>query len=106
MAQGRVWSGTDAKNNGLIDELGGLDDAVKAAAQMVNLETYGTQSYPKYKSGLERFMEDFGGATSKVKQNFIKEELGDDAYRILSEVKSGITRKGVQARMPYILTIK
>tara|TARA_R110002051_G_scaffold159536_1_gene230880 strand:- start:25887 stop:27647 length:1761 start_codon:yes stop_codon:yes gene_type:complete len=106
LAQGRVWSGTDAKNNGLIDELGGLDDAVKAAAQMVNLETYGTQSYPKYKSGLERFMEDFGGATSKVKQNFIKEELGDDAYRILSEVKSGITRKGVQARMPYILTIK
>jgi len=106
LAQGRVWSGTDAKNNGLIDELGGLDDAVKAAAQMVNLETYGTQSYPKYKSGLERFMEDFGGATSKVKQNFIKEELGDETYRILSEVKSGITRKGVQARMPYVLSIK
>ncbi|WP_047419031.1 signal peptide peptidase SppA [Cellulophaga sp. Hel_I_12] len=106
LAQGRVWSGTDAKNNGLIDELGGLDDAVKAAAQMVNLETYGTQSYPKYKSGLERFMEDFGGATSTLKQNFIKKELGDDAYRILLEFKTGITRKGVQARMPYVLSIK
>lgn len=106
MAQGRVWSGTDAKRIGLIDELGGLNDAVKAAAEMVNLSNYKTKDYPKYKSGLEQFMEDFGGATSKVKQQLIKEELGDEAYRVLNELKAGIHQKGVQAKMPFILTIK
>tara|TARA_R110000868_G_scaffold57646_5_gene178028 strand:- start:1169 stop:2929 length:1761 start_codon:yes stop_codon:yes gene_type:complete len=106
IAQGRVWSGVDAKNLGLIDELGGLDDAIKAAAEMVNIDTYGIKNFPKYKSGFERFMEDYGGASSKIKQDFIKEELGIEAYTILKEVKSAMQQKGVQARMPFVLSIK
>tara|TARA_R110002051_G_scaffold1150_4_gene5933 strand:+ start:1758 stop:3518 length:1761 start_codon:yes stop_codon:yes gene_type:complete len=106
IAQGRVWSGVDAKNLGLIDELGGLDDAIKAAAQMVSLDTYGIKNFPKYKSGFERFMEDYGGASSKIKQDFIKDEIGVEAYIILKEVKSAMQQKGVQARMPFSLSIK
>tara|TARA_R110000796_G_scaffold41772_4_gene103579 strand:- start:171607 stop:173367 length:1761 start_codon:yes stop_codon:yes gene_type:complete len=106
IAQGRVWSGVDAKNLGLIDELGGLDDAIKAAAEMVNIDTYGIKNFPKYKSGFERFMEDYGGASSKIKQDFIKEEIGIEAYTILKEVKSAMQQKGVQARMPFVLSIK
>ncbi|MBM1106051.1 signal peptide peptidase SppA [Aurantibacter crassamenti] len=106
MAQGRVWSGVDAKKLGLVDELGNLNDAIAEAAKMSNLEEYGIRKYPKYKSGLERFMEDFGGASAKVKQEFIEEEVGVEAYSILKQFKSVMQQKGVQARMPFVLEIK
>ena len=106
LAQGRVWSGVDAMQLGLIDELGGLEDAVKAAAEMVELDSYGIKKFPKYKSGFERFMEDFGGAKSKIKQDFIKEEIGIEAYAILKEVKLAMEQEGIQARMPFVLHIK
>ncbi len=106
IAQGRVWSGVDAHKLGLVDELGGLDEAIKGAAKMVNLDTYGVKKYPKYKTGFERFMEDFGGASSKIKQDFIKEEIGIEAYSILKEVKVAMNQEGVQARMPFVMSIK
>ena len=106
VAQGRVWSGVDAKKIGLIDEIGGLDDAIKAAAEIAGIKNYGINSYPKYKSGFERFMEDFGGASSKIKQDFIREEIGEETYSILKEVKSAMKQQGVQARMPFIMNIK
>lgn len=106
VAQGRVWSGVDAKNLGLVDEIGGLDDAIKAAAEIAGIKNYGINSYPKYKSGFERFMEDFGGASSKIKQDFIREEIGEETYSILKEVKSAMKQQGVQARMPFVMNIK
>lgn len=106
VAQGRVWSGVDAKKLGLVDEIGGLDDAIKAAAEIAGIKNYGINSYPKYKSGFERFMEDFGGASSKIKQDFIREEIGEETYSILKEVKSAMKQQGVQARMPFIMNIK
>lgn len=106
VAQGRVWSGVDAKNLGLVDELGGLEDAIKAAAKMVELKNYSIENFPKYKSGFEQFMEDFGGSSAEIKQNFIKEEIGIEAYSILKEVKSAMNQEGVQARMPFVISIK
>ncbi|QXP56050.1 signal peptide peptidase SppA [Cellulophaga sp. HaHa_2_95] len=106
MAQGRVWSGVDAKNLGLVDELGSLDDAIKSAAELADVASYGIKIFPKYKSGFERFMEDYGGASSKIKQDFIREELGLEAYSILKEVKAAMGQEGVQARVPFVLSIK
>lgn len=106
MAQGRVWSGVDAKRIGLIDELGNLDDALEEAAKMANLDTYGIRKYPKYKTGFERLMEDMGGAGAKLKQKLIKDEIGQEAYSILKEFKSVMEQKGIQARMPFELNIK
>ncbi len=106
MAQGRVWSGVDAKRIGLIDELGNLEDAIAEAAKMAELEDFGIRKYPKYKSGIERFMEDFGGATSQAKQGLIEREIGMEAYSILKEIKLAMQQKGVQARMPFVLDIK
>ncbi|SDE43281.1 protease-4 [Cellulophaga baltica] len=106
MAQGRVWSGIDAKNLGLVDELGSLDDAIKGAAELADVASYGIKIFPKYKSGFERFMEDYGGASSKIKQDFIREELGLEAYSILKEVKAAMGQEGVQARVPFVLSIK
>ena len=106
LAQGRVWSGADAKRIGLVDELGNLDDAIAAAATMANVEEYGIRKYPKYKTGFEKLMEDLGGASSKVKQDAIAEEIGVEAYQILKQVKSVMDQKGIQARMPFVLDIK
>jgi protease-4 len=104
LAQGRVWSGTDAKKLGLIDELGTLDDAIAEAAKMAELKEYGIKKYPKYKSGLERLIDDLGGTS--VKEEVLREELGTEAYSILKVVKSVLNQKGIQARLPFVLEIK
>ncbi|WP_136466117.1 signal peptide peptidase SppA [Flagellimonas onchidii] len=106
IAQGRVWSGVDAKANGLIDELGSLDDAIAAAAEMAELDTYGVRKYPKYKSDFERFMESFGGAKVKIGETLIREEIGNEAFQILKELKQLTKQKGIQAKMPFSLNIK
>jgi protease-4 len=106
LAQGRVWSGVDAKRIGLVDELGTLEDAIVAAADMAKLDTYSIRKYPKYKSGLERFMEDLEGASVGLKAKVISEEIGEENYQILKDLKSGMEQKGIQAKMPFTLNIK
>ncbi len=106
IAQGRVWSGVDAQKLGLVDEIGNLDDAIAAAAEMVELESYGVRKYPKYKSDFERLMDDLGGMKVKVGEQLVKEELGEDLYQTLKEIKGVTEQKGIQARMPYTLNIK
>ena len=106
LAQGRVWSGVDAKRLGLVDELGGLDDAIAGAANLAGLENYGLKKLPKYKSDFEQLMEDLGGASAKSKQAIIEQEIGFEAYTILKEIKTAMENKGVQARMPFTLRIK
>ncbi len=106
LAQGRVWSGTEAKELGLVDELGGLEDAIEAAALLADMDSYSIKKYPKYKTSLERFMEDFGGASILNKEQIIREEIGAEVYDVYKEVKSAMEQKGIQARLPFTLTIK
>ncbi len=106
LAQGRVWSGVDAKRLGLVDELGTLEDAIGEAAKLAELERYGIKKYPKYKSGFERFMEDLGGSSSKTRESIIEKEVGLEAYNIIKQIKTAMGQKGIQARMPFILNIK
>lgn len=106
MAQGRVWSGVDAKRIGLVDELGNLNDAIEEAAKMADLKEYGIKKFPRYKTGIERLMEDMGGVKASAKKSLIEEEIGVEAYGILKQVKSAMEQKGVQARMPFVLDIK
>ena len=106
MAQGRVWSGVDAQRMGLVDELGTLDDAIEAAAELAEIETYGVKKYPKYKTGFERFMEDMTTAKANIGHNFIKEEIGQETYDVLKQMKSALEQKGIQAKMPFTLDIQ
>ncbi|MBR9853675.1 MAG: signal peptide peptidase SppA [Algicola sp.] len=106
VAQGRVWSGVDAKALGLVDELGDLDDAITAAAEMAGLNDYGVRKYPKYKSGFEQFMEDYGAVKTKIGESIIQEEIGTEAYQILKEFKEFSKQEGIQAKMPFRLNIK
>ncbi len=106
LAQGRVWSGVDAQKLGLVDELGGLDDAIAAAAELAEIEEYSIRKYPKYKTGFEKLMEDLGGVSVDAQQRFIEEEIGTEAYTIMKQMKAAMEQKGIQARMPFILNIK
>ncbi|RNC91816.1 MAG: signal peptide peptidase SppA [Allomuricauda sp.] len=106
VAQGRVWSGVDALRLGLVDELGSLDDAIKAAAELADLSNYGIRKYPRYKSDFEQFMANFSSAKTAMGEAFVKEQVGDDAYRLLREFKQMTQQEGIQVRIPYSLNIK
>ncbi len=106
MAQGRVWSGVDAQRIGLVDALGDLDDAIEAAAEMAELNAYAIKKLPRYKTGLEKILEDMEGVSMQAKGEIIKQEIGVEAYTILNQVKTTFEQKGIQARMPFVLNIK
>lgn len=106
LAQGRVWSGADAVESGLVDELGLLEDAVAAAAEMAGLQSYGLRKYPKYKSDFQQLMEDFGGVRARIGESILKEEIGNTAYKLLKEFKEMEKQEGIQARMPFSLDLK
>jgi protease-4 len=98
IAQGRVWTGNQGIEIGLVDEIGGLDEAIAYAAKKANLKDYRTKAYPEEKSFAEKITESFADA----KANAIKEQLGDqyEVYKTLEWVKKS---KGVQMRMVYDL---
>lgn len=106
LAQGRVWSGTAAQEAGLVDEVGGLDEALAAAAELAGVDGFDLKKYPKYKSGFTRLMEDLGGAEGKHLESALKQELGPEIYGVLRELRTGKKSAGVQARLPFTLSIR
>ena len=107
LAQGRIWSGVDAKRIGLVDALGTLEDAIEAAAELAKLDTYGIKKLPKYKTSVERFMKKIGDVKVNISSNGIVGELGTEAVStVLEDIKATLSHDGVQARMPCVLNIK
>jgi protease-4 len=104
IAQGRVWSGVEAKEVGLVDELGNLDDAIAYAAELAQLTDYRIRNYPSYKIDLEDRLNKF--PFGKAKEQILKEELGEENFQIYMNLKNISNKRGVQARMPFILDIK
>jgi len=105
IAQGRVWSGTQAKKIGLVDELGSLEDAIAYAAKVAKLKDYKIKNLPRYKKDLGKILSDSPFMKVKMHQ-LIKEEIGSDNYEILNNLKQLSQLKGIQARMPFIMEIK
>lgn len=101
IGQGRVWSGENAKEIGLIDEFGGLEDAIKLAAKIEGLDGYRTVSLPELP---EPFEEIFKMGTDNVRAWFIKNELGDQ-YKYYDYFKKASQMNGIYARMPYDIYI-
>lgn len=101
VAQGRVWTGKRAVQIGLVDRLGGLDDAVVEAAKLAKVEAYSTVPYPAKADFITRFMEN-GLVKSGVNAQ-LKEWLGPmyDNFMYLRTIN---TRSSVQAGLPYIMT--
>lgn len=107
IAQGRVWTGTDALQNGLIDKLGGLDDAIAHAATLAKIKDYRIENYPEYETNFEDLITNISGISIfKTKETLLKEQLGTEGYILLEKIKKAQKLKGVQAMMPFELNIK
>lgn len=107
VAQGRVWTGTDAKRLGLIDEIGGLEDAIAYAAELGEVQEYGLENFPVFKKTLEEyFNENTPFPLMKTKESLIKEEIGEENYQVIQQIRNMNSRKGIQAMMPYEIIIR
>jgi protease-4 len=104
IAQGRVWTGAEALKIGLVDKIGGLDDAIAKAASLAKVKEYRTQNYPEYDKNFDDLLAGFPFAQSK--ERFIKEEIGEENYRMLNEIKKLQARQGVQAMLPFAIKMK
>lgn len=96
---GRVWSGVRAKEIGLVDELGSLQDAVKFAAQKANLKSYNVASYPKKMTAFEQIFEDLN--EDDISAKVIKNKIGAANYEILEQLTDEKLKSEVKMEMPY-----
>lgn len=116
IAQGRVWLGTKALEIGLVDELGGLEEAVAYVANSANLEEgdYRTVAYPKTKTFQERLLESLGQGSDEEEKaavlNQLKQAMTPAEFKeymsYMKAVKDIQEMEGVQMRLPYTLDIQ
>jgi len=102
IAEGRVWTGEDAIKIGLVDKIGGLNDAVKLAVEKAKLKTFNLKEYPEKEDFTTKFMKSF---SKDLETRFMKAQLGEQ-YLILKQIKNLDKINGIQARLPYDLNIK
>ena len=102
IGQGRVWSGTSALKIGLVDEIGGLKDAIKGASKLAGIESFSVKELPVLE---DPYMRIFSQLTGEVKQSILKNELGESVkyYNMVQEIKA---MSGIQARLPYFIDIQ
>jgi len=101
IGQGRVWSGSQALQIGLVDRLGSLDDAVAAAAQKAGLGDYRIVTYPAVKRPFESLL---GVSTDRISAWVSRRELGD-YYDYYQQLKDALRHKGIQTRLPFSVEI-
>ncbi len=102
IAKGRVWLGADAIGIGLIDEFGGLEDAIAYAKDKAGIDNYMIKTYPERKEFFEQLMEQITESTSET---MVKRELGE-YYTYYDNMRTLTDMKGIQARVPFFLEIK
>ncbi|SHL91817.1 signal peptide peptidase SppA [Chryseobacterium polytrichastri] len=101
---GRVWSGTRAKQIGLVDELGTLNDAIKFAAQKAGLKSsYNVASFPKKMTAFEQIFNDLN--EDEISAKIIKSKIGKANYEILNQITNEKLQSEVKMEMPYQIKI-
>ncbi len=103
IAEGRVWTGEQAKGLGLVDELGNLQDAIKAAAKLAKTSEYNVASYPETKSWSDGLLG--GDERDDFMEARLQQFMGSyfSIYRMAREMGSW---NPIQARLPYEIIIK
>lgn len=104
IAQGRVWLATDALNIKLVDQLGGIDDAVKKAAQLAKLKEYYTSDYPAAASWIDNLLNSMTSSGTYLDAQ-LRQTLGE-LYQPFTVLRSIDKREAIQARIPYAISIK
>lgn len=102
IGQGRVWSGTDALKINLVDELGGLNNAIAYAAKKAAIKDYKILNLPKVKDPIEELL---GSSKEEIETRSMKSKLGEQ-YIYVQQIKQVLKLKGVQARLPYEMIIE
>jgi len=102
IGQGRVWSGMDAIKINLVDELGGIKDAIAYAAKQAKLRSYKTVDLPKQKDPIQDL---FDNTKDEMETRAMKTNLGEQ-YIYIKQLKNVLKLKGVQARLPYEMIIE
>ncbi|MCU0436835.1 MAG: signal peptide peptidase SppA [Raineya sp.] len=100
IASGRVWSGSQAKENGLVDIIGGLDVAIEIAAKKAKITEY----QPKYYPVQQDFFAKLSGKSKE--EALIREQLGEETYLYYKTLQKIKNLQGVQARLPFDLVIR
>jgi protease-4 len=97
VAEGRVWAGSDAKNIGLVDVLGGTETAIEIASAAAGLgDDYKVRYYPAQKPFFEKIFESM---SAEVRTRMLKQELGP-LYNSYRNAKKALLWQGYQARLP------
>ncbi|MDO9551882.1 signal peptide peptidase SppA [Rhodonellum sp.] len=103
IASGRVWSGLQAKENGLVDILGGLEDAIAIAASKAGIsEDFRVVYYPEEKPWFEQFLKEL---TDEVQATYTRTQLGT-LFPIYQQIEKVKKYEGIMVRMPYDITIQ
>jgi protease-4 len=102
IGQGRVWAGTSAREIGLVDEIGGLNDAIKGAAELAGIDKYSIRELPVLEDTYARIISQLEG---ELKTSILKKELGESA-KYINMVEEIRDLSGIQARLPYFLEIR
>ncbi|MCF1713370.1 signal peptide peptidase SppA [Flavihumibacter sp. RY-1] len=101
IGQGRIWTGTQALKLGLVDRMGGMEDALAAAAKLAKLDGYRIRQFPERINWLERLT---GNFSKNVSTQSIRKTIGDDWHRVYEQWQSLQEGIGtVQARLPFEL---
>ncbi len=101
IGQGRVWSGLRAHEIGLVDSIGGLEDAIKGAAQLADIVTYTIRELPVPVDPYTKLLTQL---TGDVRMKIIRKSLGE-SYRYFDMVEEIKNMSGIQARLPYFIEI-
>ncbi|MBR4156332.1 MAG: signal peptide peptidase SppA [Bacteroidales bacterium] len=100
IGQGRVWSGTDAIEIGLVDELGGIDKAIAYAAEKSGLTSYSIKEYPKQ---IDAFESLFKTETQDYYTKAIMKKKLGSYYQYFEAIETLNNLDGVQALMPFVI---
>jgi protease-4 len=101
IAQGRVWTGNQGLGNGLVDELGNMNDAIKFAVEKAGIKDFKLKSYPETKD----FRQQLAESLKEMKAGLLKEELGAE-YEVYKSIRKFTELKGTLCRLPYHITIE
>lgn len=104
IGQGRVWSGADAIKIGLVDAIGGMEEALAEAAKLAKIKKYRTQEFPEYEREVFAFFEEMGLIQSR--ESLLKETMGAENYAVFQRIQVLARQRGVMARVPYELEIQ
>ena len=98
IAQGRVWSGQDALQLGLVDRIGNLQDAINCAGRLAKLDKYALKEYPESRTWLQNLLD----KQSSEPAAMIREQLGEEQYRVYAEMlRVKDMSNSTQARLPF-----